>query len=79
MWASGHPRNDATSVCALVIALLAGTAAGFRGLEGDPVTVEKVAVSYAYPDSLNVMAAVQTTEGTGKATLRPIASESPAS
>ena len=28
------------------------------GLEGDPVTLQKVAVAYAYPDSLNVMAAV---------------------
>ena len=28
------------------------------GLEGDPVTLQKVAVGYAYPDSLKVMAAV---------------------
>jgi hypothetical protein len=39
----------------LAAALAAGHVSGC-GLEGDPVTLEKVAVAYAYPDSLNVMA-----------------------
>ena len=52
-------------IAALAIALLAGPASGC-GLEGDPIAVEKVAVSYAYPDSLNVMAAVSTARLAGK-------------
>ena len=50
---------------ALAAALLTGSASGC-GLEGDPVTVERVAVSYAYPDSLNVMAAVSSARLAGK-------------
>ena len=52
-------------VAALAIALLTGPASGC-GLEGDPIAVEKVAVSYAYPDSLNVMAAVSSARLAGK-------------
>ena len=52
-------------IAALAVALLAGPASGC-GLEGDPIAVEKVAVSYAYPDSLNVMAAVSTARLAGK-------------
>ena len=36
------------------------------GLEGDPVTLQMVAVGYAYPDSLNVMAAVSSARLSGK-------------
>ena len=36
------------------------------GLEGDPVTLQKVAVGYAYPDSLSVMAAVSPARLSGK-------------
>ena len=42
---------------ALAGAVLAGPASSC-GLEGDPVTLQKAAIGYAYPDSLNVMAAV---------------------
>jgi hypothetical protein len=50
---------------ALATTLLAGHASGC-GLEGDPTTLEKVAVSYAYPDSLNVMAAVSSARLSGR-------------
>jgi len=36
------------------------------GLEGDPVTLQKAAIGYAYPDSLNVMAAVSSARLSGK-------------
>ncbi len=36
------------------------------GLEGDPVTLQKVAVGYAYPESLSVMAAVSSARISGK-------------
>lgn len=49
----------------LATTLLAGHASGC-GLEGDSMTLEKVAVSYAYPDSLNVMAAVSSARLSGK-------------
>ena len=61
----GRPYADPTRLAALAITLLAGPASGC-GLEGDPVAVEKVAVSYAYPDSLNVMVAVSTARLAGK-------------
>ena len=54
-----------TPSVALVAALLTGPASGC-GLEGDPVVVEKVAVSYVYPDSLNVMAAVSSARLAGR-------------
>ena len=49
----------------LATTLLAGHASGC-GLEGDSMTLEKVAVGYAYPDSLNVMAAVSSARLSGK-------------
>jgi hypothetical protein len=61
----GHPYAGPRRLAALAIALLAGPASGC-GLEGDPIAVEKLAVSYVYPDSLNVMAAVSTARLAGK-------------
>jgi len=60
-----RPYAGRTKIAALAIALLAGPASGC-GLEGDPTAVEKVAVSYAYPDSLSVMAAVSSARLSGK-------------
>ena len=60
-----RPYAGLIQIAALAIALVAGPASGC-GLEGDPVAVEKVAVSYAYPDSLNVMAAVSSARLAGK-------------
>jgi hypothetical protein len=51
-------------VAGLATTLLAAHASGC-GLEGDSMTLEKVAVSYAYPDSLNVMAAVSSARLSG--------------
>ena len=61
----GRPYAGPTRLAALAIALLAGPASGC-GLEGDPVAVEKLAVSYVYPDSLKVMAAVSSARLAGK-------------
>ena len=61
-WRPGAGRMVAAG---LATTLLAGPASGC-GLEGDPIAVEKVAVSYAYPDSLNVMAAVSSARLSGR-------------
>lgn len=50
---------------ALVLAAVASRATAC-GLEGDPVTVQKVALGFAYSDSLNVMASVSSARLSGK-------------
>ncbi len=58
-------RQGTLHVLAWVGAGLAGHASAC-GLEGDPVTLQKVAVGYAYPESLSVMAAVSSARISGK-------------
>ena len=60
-------RQRARRMLAVVLAgtTLVGHASGC-GLEGDPVTLQMVAMGYAYPDSLNVMATVSQARLAGK-------------
>ena len=59
-------RTDKVAA-ALALALAAiAFGASACGLEGDPVTVQKVVVGWAYPDSLSVMASVSSARLSGK-------------
>jgi hypothetical protein len=60
----GKLTSAALAVAAALASVVSHTSA--CGLEGDPVTLQKVAVGYAYHDSLNVMAAVSSARLAGK-------------
>ena len=60
----GKLTSAALAVAAALASVVSHTSA--CGLEGDPVIVQRVAVGYAYPESLSVLAAVSSARIAGK-------------